>query len=73
MDCPVCLTQGEDLTPRNYLGLVVRCPRCGVYRIMRSALVALPALKVERRLEALVKAKTFASSRAWPTISNACL
>jgi hypothetical protein len=40
---------------------------------MRSALVALPTLKVEKRLEALDKAKTFASSRAWPTISNACL
>jgi hypothetical protein len=38
---------------------------------MKSALVAFPKLKVEKRLEALLKAKTFASSRAWPTISNA--
>ena len=72
MDCPVCLAVGENLTPTDYHGLVVRCLRCGVYRIMKSALVALPKLKVEKRLEALLKAKTFASSRAWPTISKAC-
>jgi hypothetical protein len=73
MDCPVCLTHGKNLTPSNYLGVVVSCTRCGVFRVMRSALVALPTLKVEKRLEALDKAKTFASSKAWPTISRACL
>jgi hypothetical protein len=39
---------------------------------MKNALVALPTLKVEKRLEALQKAKIFASSRTWPTISNVC-
>ena len=72
MDCPVCLATGENFTPTDYQGLVVRCLRCGVYRIMKSALVALPRLKFEKRLAALEKAKTFGSSRTWPTISKAC-
>ena len=72
MDCPICLATGENLTPTNYRGLVMRCPRCGVYRVMKNALVALPTLKVEKRLEALQKAKIFATSRTWPTITNVC-
>jgi len=40
---------------------------------MKNALVILPTLKVEKRLEALKKAKIFASSSTWPTISKACL
>ena len=73
MDCPVCLMAGENLTPTDYQGLVMRCLRCGVYRIMKNALVILPTLKVEKRLEALKKAKIFASARTWPTISKVCL
>ena len=73
MDCAICTQEVKDLTPLTYKGLVVACPQCGIYRIMRSALVTLPTLRVEKRLEALDKAKTFTSSRAWPTISNACL
>jgi hypothetical protein len=73
MDCPVCLAAGENVTPTDYQGLVVRCLRCGVYRIMKNAVGVLPTLKLEKRLEALKKAKRFASSRTWPTISKACL
>ena len=66
MDCPVCLAAGENLTPADYQGLVMRCLRCGVYRIMKNALVTFPTLKVEKRLAALQRAKMFASSRTWP-------
>src|SRR5262249_61629460 len=72
MDCPVCLAQVRDLTPGNYRGLVVECPRCGVYRVMPAALAGLRQLKTEKRLAALRRAKQFTSSRAWPTISKAC-
>ena len=71
MDCPICLGEGEDLTPVAYKGLVMNCQRCGGFRITNNALVVLRNLKVEGRLEALFRAGTFAS-RAWPTISNAC-
>jgi len=72
MDCPVCLAQVRDLTPGNYRGLVVECPRCGVYRVMPAALSGLRQLKTEKRLAALRRAKEFTWSRAWPTISKAC-
>jgi hydrogenase maturation factor HypF (carbamoyltransferase family) len=73
MECPICLAEARNLTPRTYQGLIVGCPRCGVYRVMKAAIGALPRLKVEKRLEALTKAKIYTSPKAWPTISNACL
>lgn len=73
MDCPVCLAQGENLTPRTYKGVVVRCQCCGVFRITKNALVAFSKLKAERRLQALVDAKTYTFRKAWPTISSTCL
>lgn len=72
MDCPICLAEGENLTPATYKGVVVRCGRCGVFRITKNALVAFSKLKVEGRLEALGKAKAQTFPKAWPTISNAC-
>jgi hypothetical protein len=72
MECPICLGRGENRTPKTYRGLVIECGRCGVFRIMKAATIALPKLPIDRRLEALQKAKRF-SSNAWPTISNACL
>ena len=73
MECPICLAEARNLTPRTYQGLIVGCPRCGVYRVMKAAIGALPKLKVEKRLEALTKAKIYTSPKAWPTISKACL
>jgi hypothetical protein len=72
MDCPICLAKGENITPVTYKGLVVSCPSCGAFRITKNALSAFPNLRVEKRLEALDKAKMYTSPRAWPTISNAC-
>jgi hypothetical protein len=72
MDCPVCRGDVENLTPTNYKGLVVVCPRCGGYRVMQSSLTSLRALRIEQRLAALEKAKSYAFSRCWPTISDAC-
>jgi DNA-directed RNA polymerase subunit RPC12/RpoP len=66
MDCPVCTQEVKDLTPLTYKGLVVGCPRCGIYRIMRSALVTLPTLRVEKRLEALDKPEQMLKFRLVP-------
>jgi DNA-directed RNA polymerase subunit RPC12/RpoP len=73
MDCPICTQEVKDLTPLTYKGLVVGCPRCGIYRIMQSAVAALRRVKTEQRLAALQRAKDFTSTKSWPTISNACL
>ena len=73
MECPICLAEARNLTPRTYQGLIVGCPRCGAYRVMKAAIGTLPQLKVERRLEALTKAKIYTSPKSWPTISKACL
>jgi hypothetical protein len=72
MECPICRGDVENLTPANYKGLVVACPRCGDYRVMQRSLTSLRALKIEERLAALKKAKRLAFSRCWPTISDAC-
>lgn len=72
MDCPVCTAVVEDFTPKNYRGLVVRCRRCGVYRVMETAVAALRFLKGQHRLAALSRARKLVSARSLPTISNAC-
>jgi predicted RNA-binding Zn-ribbon protein involved in translation (DUF1610 family) len=41
MHCPVCVSESTNLTPPTYEGLVIGCPRCGKYRIMRAALADL--------------------------------
>ena len=73
IECPICRAEARNLTPITYQGLIVGCPRCGAYRIMKGAISSLPQLKVEKRLAALTKAKIFTSPKAWPTISKACL
>jgi hypothetical protein len=72
MDCPVCAGEAMDLTPPTYDGLVIGCPRCGKYRVMRSALPDLRSAQIEDREAALRHAKSFAS-KSWPTISRTCL
>jgi hypothetical protein len=72
MDCPICARVVMNLTPPNYDGLVVECPRCGGYRIMQSALADLVQLPIEGRVAVLGKAQSF-TSHSWPTISKACL
>jgi len=72
MDCPVCTQEVKNLTPPTYKGVVVGCPRCGIYRIMASAVGALIRLRTEQRLAALKRARDVTSAMSWPTITNAC-
>ena len=72
MDCPVCLKDAKDASPPTYLGLVVECPRCGLYRVTQIAITALRSLKPEERIAALDMAKTV-GSRGAPTVTSACL
>ena len=72
MDCPICLGDAKDETPPTYRGLVLECPRCGLYRVTQDAIAALGTLKVDERLLALRKAKKLLGSRT-PTITSGCL
>ena len=73
MECPICLAEARNLTPRTYQGLIIDCARCGPYRVMKTALATLPELRVEKRLGALMKAKMYGSPKSWPTITIVCL
>ena len=72
MHCPVCVSESTNLTPPTYDGLVIGCPRCGKYRIMRAALADLRSSRIEDRKTALRYARSYAS-KSWPTITRACL
>ena len=72
MDSPVCLKDAKDASPPTYLGLVVECPRCGLYRVTQNAIATLRSLKPEERMAALHMAKTV-GSRGAATVTSACL
>jgi hypothetical protein len=72
MDCPICLREAKNVTPPTYRGVVVECPRCGIYRVTQDAIAALRTLRVDERLMAFRKAKMLLSSRT-PTITSGCL
>ena len=72
MDCPICLRDAKDATPPTYRGLVLKCPRCGMYRVTENAISALRSLKIDARLEAFRRAKVLFVCRT-PTITSGCL
>src|SRR5262245_10059815 len=57
MDCPVCFNDAKDVSPSTYRGLVVECPRCGLYRLTRGAIAGLVSLNAQERMAALRIAK----------------
>ena len=70
MDCPICFNDARDATPPTYRGLVLECPRCGIYRVTGNASAALRSLKTEERLAVLRLAKMLLGSRGVPTITS---
>jgi hypothetical protein len=70
MDCLVCLKEAKDATPPTYRGLVLECPRCGIYRVTGNATAALRSLKTEERMAVLRLAKMLLGSRGVPTITS---
>src|SRR5262245_25941053 len=70
MDCPVCLKDAKDATPPTYRGLLLECPRCGIYRVTGNATAALRSLKTEERMAVLRSAKMLLGSRGVPTITS---
>ena len=70
MDCPICFNAARDATPPTYRGLVLECPRCGIYRVTGNATAALRSLKTEERMAVLRLAKMLLGSRGVPTITS---
>ncbi len=72
MQCPVCGSQAENLTPNTLDGVVVGCQRCGHYRISGSAFHDFARLQSDKRVAALEAAK-LTSRGGWPMISASCI
>jgi hypothetical protein len=73
MRCEVCEAAADDQTPPGYDGVKVRCSMCGRYAVADSVLATLRALGREDRIDALNKAKRFASPGTCPIITNSSL
>ena len=68
MQCPVCGTPAENLTPGNVDGLIVRCVHCGEYEIVGTAVNDLLRMQLIERADALEKARRAAPPGARPAI-----
>ena len=73
MRCLVCNGPAEDIAPADFDGRVIDCPTCESYEIADSVLHKFDKFSLEKRADALRKAKRFASPRTRPTITNFCL
>ena len=72
MQCPVCCTPANNLTPATYDGVVVGCRSCGEYQVTATVFNKLLRLNVEARTDALERAKRLTVVGARPTISTSC-
>ena len=73
MQCPICGSVAEDITPPGYDGIGVRCRNCGEFDVSDSTLNELLRRDVRQRTHALVKAKELAPAGERPAIPAGCL
>jgi hypothetical protein len=77
MECHVCKSPAEDITPPNCDRYSARCSKCGEYDITLSALAMLAAVAESDREAALRKSKWFAARMPSlgdrPCITTACI
>lgn len=73
MLCLVCNGPAEDITPGDFDGSMINCPTCEPYEIARSVLHKFEMFGLEKRADALQKAKRFASPGTRPAITSTCL
>ena len=55
MDCAICGTPAEDLTPADFDGLIIRCRHCGEYEISGTISDDFLRLDLSARAEVLRK------------------
>ena len=72
MNCPVCNSPAQDITPEAYDGKAFRCFSCGEYDIVGSVYEpgALKALDLSRRKDALARAQLQALIGKRPRITT---
>lgn len=71
MQCLVCNAAAKDLTPKDFDGWVIRCPKCGKYEVAENAVYGLSQMPFLDRADALKKAISF-KTRV-PAITTICL
>jgi len=70
MKCLVFAGEARDLTPQNFDGYVVGCPRCGNYEVAGGACRRLQNASEQERSAALAKAASLKGVARWPTIKT---
>lgn len=75
IDCPVCEAPAEEANAGTFDGIVVQCPECGEFGVVRTVYKtgALKNLDLEGRRSALAKAKRDAEPGERPVISGLSL
>ncbi len=70
MQCLVCAGEAKDLTPPDFDGYVIECPRCGKYEILGCAWGKFQNASQPEREAALGKAALLQGFSRWPTIKT---
>jgi hypothetical protein len=73
MQCPICGSRADDVTPLGYDGIGVRCRNCGEFDVADSTLNELLRRHIAERVDALARAKERALTGERPTITARCL
>lgn len=73
MQCFFCGGQAQDITPGDFDGVVLACPKCKPYEVARNVLGKLRALDPDARADALAKARGFARCGTRPAVTSTCL
>jgi hypothetical protein len=68
MECLVCAGEAKDLTPENFDGRLIGCPRCGNYEILGATWDLFQKASQPEREAALAKAALLQGVSRWPTI-----
>ncbi len=70
MQCLVCAGEAKDLTPPDFDGHVIACPRCGKYEILGCTWDIFEKASQPEREAALGKAALLQGVSRWPTIKS---
>ena len=71
MACPVCERGGaENRTPPDFDGLIIRCRRCGGYKIAGTVMDRFAGLDAQQRQEVFDKAQRLAGPDGHPVINS---
>jgi len=70
MQCLICAGEAKDLTPPDFDGHVIGCPRCGNYEVWGCTWGTFQNASQAEREAALGKAAALQGVARWPTIKT---